>query len=388
LPLFADIAEPLDLLVLVPLFAGALAVWYLLPTPQRRPAAPGGLIGLIALAGLGAFLIKGFGKAIPTPSSLSADQIVEAVLFFGFGGLAILFTVLTLASRNPARSAIAFAMVVLSVCGLFLLLAAPFLMATTIIIYAGAIIVTFLFVIMLSNQTGPSNADQRTREPSLSVAAGFILLATFLVGLQRVHNTASVDAVIAESQRLSAVDKLDVLYQSGASPDSIRQDADLQLSTRAKAYIADARAALERVSIAAPRSKDDPRLTEHQTVRDVENAIAGLEVLGFRFNDADDVKTNARRIADGLTRLKSLREIAAKPNDVVLSPHGEAIPVGDSGEVAGPRTLPSANVTAIGRTLFSDHLLAVELAGTLLLIATIGAIAIASRSRAPREARS
>ena len=42
-------------------------------------------------------------------------------------------------------------MVVLSTCGLFLLNAAPFLMAGTVIIYAGAIIVTFLFVLMLAH---------------------------------------------------------------------------------------------------------------------------------------------------------------------------------------------------------------------------------------------
>ena len=41
-----------------------------------------------------------------------------------------------------------------STCGLFLLQAAPFLMAATIIIYAGAIVVTFLFVIMLAQQEG------------------------------------------------------------------------------------------------------------------------------------------------------------------------------------------------------------------------------------------
>ena len=57
-----------------------------------------------------------------------------------------------------------FALVVLSSCGLFLLQAAPFLMAATIIVYAGAIVVTFLFVIMLAHQEGPSDADYRSRE--------------------------------------------------------------------------------------------------------------------------------------------------------------------------------------------------------------------------------
>jgi hypothetical protein len=41
--------------------------------------------------------------------------------------------------------------------------------------------------------------------------------------------------------------------------------------------------------------------------------------------------------------------------------------------------LPAENVAYLGRTLFTDYLLAVELGGTLLLVATIGAIAIAGR---------
>ena len=45
----------------------------------------------------------------------------------------------------------------------------------------------------------------------------------------------------------------------------------------------------------------------------------------------------------------------------------------------GCRSLPAENVASLGRSLFTDYLLPVELAGTLLLVATIGAIAIASR---------
>src|SRR5262249_14713659 len=83
-----------------------------------------------------------------------------------------------------------FAMVILSTCGLFLLQAAPFLMAATIIIYAGAIVVTFLFVIMLAQQSGLDNADYRSREPFLSCVAGFVLLAAILCVLQRDYRVA------------------------------------------------------------------------------------------------------------------------------------------------------------------------------------------------------
>jgi NADH:ubiquinone oxidoreductase subunit 6 (subunit J) len=108
----------------------------------------------------------------------------ETGLFYAFAALAIVAGVLLVTQRNPARAALSFALVVLSTCGLFLLLAAPFLMAATIIIYAGAIIVTFLFVLMLASQTGITDADARTREPLLATALGFLLLGCLIYVLQ------------------------------------------------------------------------------------------------------------------------------------------------------------------------------------------------------------
>ena len=81
---------------------------------------------------------------------------------------------------------------VLSTCGLFLLQAAPFLMAATTIVYAGAIVVTFLFVIMLAQQGGLSDADQRSREPLLASIAGFVLLGALLYILGKTYQSPDV----------------------------------------------------------------------------------------------------------------------------------------------------------------------------------------------------
>jgi NADH-quinone oxidoreductase subunit J len=365
LTLLADTSDSWNWTVLLPVVAGGLAVWYMLPSPQRRPRAYGALAGVIGLAGLGAFLVRGLGERIP--------ETVEAVLFFGFSGLAIVFAVLMITGRNPARCALAFAMVILSTCGLFLLLAAPFLMAATIVIYAGAIIVTFLFVIMLSQQSGPSNADLRSREPEFSVAAGFLLLAMFFVGLQHVYNWRTVDAAIEHASTIARAEKIDPDYIQQRNPGDDGMNFDLvPLTPKAEAFVKEMHAALERVKLGAPRSPDDKRLTEHTLVREVEHAI---DVL---FKDPDAIRDECQTISDGLLRLKALRIGDAAFDDIVRSEYGEVKPVG-----GGPKQLPAANVSAIGRTLFSDHLLAVELAGTLLLVATVGAIAIAGR----REAR-
>ena len=109
---------------------------------------------------------------------------LETFLFYVFAGTAILAGGLLVTQSNPAWAALSFALVILSTCGLFLLQAAPFLMAATIIVYAGAIIVTFLFVIMLAQQEGPSDADARSREPFLAAFTGFLLLCTLLYVLK------------------------------------------------------------------------------------------------------------------------------------------------------------------------------------------------------------
>jgi hypothetical protein len=52
--------------------------------------------------------------------------------------------------------------------------------------------------------------------------------------------------------------------------------------------------------------------------------------------------------------------------------------------LAGAGELPARNVGPLGVVLYTEHLLAVEMAGTLLLVATIGAVAIAHRKGGPR----
>ena len=73
-------------------------------------------------------------------------------------------------------SALWFASVVLSTAGLFLLADAPFLAAGTIIVYAGAIIVTFLFVIMLAQMEGKADYDRAARSPAWATFTCFLLL--------------------------------------------------------------------------------------------------------------------------------------------------------------------------------------------------------------------
>jgi NADH-quinone oxidoreductase subunit J len=152
--------------IVLPAIAGVLAIYLLLPRPRPYPALWGASAAALALLSGGLLLIQ-YQLAFP-----------ENVLFYAFSAIAIVAGGLLITQRNPVRAALSFALVVLSTCGLFLLQAAPFLMAATTIVYAGAIIVTFIFVIMLAQPTGPSDADDRSREPLLSCIAGFVLLGS------------------------------------------------------------------------------------------------------------------------------------------------------------------------------------------------------------------
>jgi NADH-quinone oxidoreductase subunit J len=85
-------------------------------------------------------------------NNLLGGSAASDVLFYVFAALTLLCGVLVVAnpfSRNPVTSAMFLVLTIISMAGLFVLLHAFFLAAVQIIVYAGAVIVLFLFVIML-----------------------------------------------------------------------------------------------------------------------------------------------------------------------------------------------------------------------------------------------
>jgi NADH:ubiquinone oxidoreductase subunit 6 (subunit J) len=254
--------------------------------------------------------------------------------------------------HNAARAALAFAVVILSTAGLFLLNAAPFLMAGTIIVYAGAIIVTFLFVLMLAQPGGWSDADARSREPLLAAAAGFFLLCTMLFVLRQTYDTADLDAVLATVTAARAQDR----------PDDIRR------------ALGDAKEFEGLVDRAL-----DPLAGRSAVTRPAHDAVDTLEADWAK----DDVALLHKRLdllAAALTVAQRSVGRLQPAEPTKLSPF--------AGTPANrpPEPVSADNVAGLGRALFTDYLLAVELAGTLLLVATIGAIAITHRTPAGRRA--
>src|SRR5574338_289008 len=76
---------------------------------------------------------------------------LNTIGFFVFGGIAVLASLGVIGQRNPMHSVMLLIVSFGALAGLYVLLDAPFSAVTQIIIYAGAIMVLFLFVVMLLN---------------------------------------------------------------------------------------------------------------------------------------------------------------------------------------------------------------------------------------------
>lgn len=74
---------------------------------------------------------------------------MQETLFYIFAALALICGALVILSRNPVNSAMFLVLSIISLAALFVLLHAFFLAAVQVLVYAGAVIVLFLFVIML-----------------------------------------------------------------------------------------------------------------------------------------------------------------------------------------------------------------------------------------------
>jgi len=81
--------------------------------------------------------------------------------FYVCAAAALAGALAVVASKNPIRGAMGLLLLILSVAGLFLALHAQFLAAIQLIVYAGAIVVLFLFVIMLLGPSASTPTDRR-----------------------------------------------------------------------------------------------------------------------------------------------------------------------------------------------------------------------------------
>jgi len=137
-------------------------------------------------------------------NNLVSGGAVE-VLFYVFAALTLLCAVLVVAnpfSRNPVTSAMFLVLTIISMSGLFLLLHAFFLAAVQILVYAGAVIVLFIFVIMLLDL----KEEQRRKIKFFGLAAGLvsvgIVVSIFVKSLASIKPAAAEPTLEGETYAL------------------------------------------------------------------------------------------------------------------------------------------------------------------------------------------
>jgi NADH-quinone oxidoreductase subunit J len=258
-----------------PLLAGAVlatvaSLWLLLPNGRDTTSARwlGAVLGLAALA---AFIATG----------RRLGGLGEEAVFLIVSLVAVISAAATIVSRSPVYAAIWFALSLAGVAGVLLVLGAQFLGVATIVVYAGAILVMFLFVLMLAQPAGLAPYDRVSNEPFLSALAGAVLLGVLSLSIGRLS----------------------------AGPASCCEPPTRATATPSAA-----------AGVAAPATVDTPPPP------------------------------------------------ATAPVATVVDP------------------LAENHVARLGGELFGRHLVAVEAAGVLLLVALIGAIAIVSRGEAAHAA--
>jgi len=136
---------------------------------------------------------------------------VALVLFYMFAGLAIGGAIGVVMAKSPIGSLLFMVTTLGAMAGTFVLLEAHFLAAIQIIVYAGAIMVLFLFVIMLLNLGHDYQKDLKGGAFAVmsfgvtGVIAGFLAQELGTTGIQDGPGGASIDALIAEHGAVGAI---------------------------------------------------------------------------------------------------------------------------------------------------------------------------------------
>ena len=177
--------------VLLLSIAAGIGTYLLLPSRKGASVRKvgGAIVLLVGLAFAALLLRWTFGTAA------GDDRVgVQNPYFWIFAVLSLFGSLRVVTHRRPVYSALYFVLTVFSTAGLFVLLWAEFMAAALVLIYAGAILVAYVFVIMLAADASPAMAatdgenlaeqlaehDTVSREPLVAAAVGFTLMGVLL----------------------------------------------------------------------------------------------------------------------------------------------------------------------------------------------------------------
>jgi NADH-quinone oxidoreductase subunit J len=145
------------------LLAGGL--WLQLPRGATRGRGWGMVLAAAGVGMLAAMVLK-----------IQQGHPVAETVFLAVAITTIISAIGAVTMRSPVYCALWFAMTLVGTAALLLLQGAQFLGVATIVVYAGAILVTFLFVLMLAQPEGHTYYDRVSWEPLLAACTGAVLI--------------------------------------------------------------------------------------------------------------------------------------------------------------------------------------------------------------------
>lgn len=181
----------MDYALLAATALGAIGLYLMLPRDRAPLVGLGALLGILGVGVFFLYLVR-TTAALQAAATQPANALAAAatagppVYFYLFSAIMIGSAVGVICQPRPVYAALYFVMLTLAGAGLFVLLQAEFMAIVLIIIYAGAILVTYVFVIMLASQGsvgGSAHApsyDRRAAEPFISVLVSFVLVGAIL----------------------------------------------------------------------------------------------------------------------------------------------------------------------------------------------------------------
>ncbi len=309
----------------------AVGMWLMLPRGDR----PGRLLG----AGISVASLVLFGMLGARMGTIGSE-----VAFATLAAVTVVAAAATVTFRSPVYCALWFALSLLGTAGLFLMQGAQFLGVATIVVYAGAILVTFLFVLMLAQPGGQAYYDRVSWEAMFAATTGAVIVGFLTMTIVRVLNPhvdrEFVEAI--ETFRPEESGGLEAAHVHRAG--LVHDDAGIW-------------------TMHVELTEDAPILTPADQERFKRHLL----------------ETHSRLVDN---------DVAADDFDLlVVSAQSPLVASAAVDRTAERGVLAGEHVATLGAQLFSRHLISIEVAGTLLLVALVGAIAIVAHERPRRSVR-
>src|SRR6266404_201428 len=152
----------------------------------------------------------------PGQNAVGREMTVPLVVFFALAALAVIGAVSLILQKHSIHSALSLIVVMVALAGLYLLLGAEFVAAVQIIVYGGAIMVLFVFVIMLLN----AGVEEHTSISKMAGAPGLLLVAALagFVAATLAKSTESVQAAPQTGEMASTMGISNMLFKEFVYP--------------------------------------------------------------------------------------------------------------------------------------------------------------------------